>query len=86
LNSRGFSLYIPKYHKLGIGTEAVTMMCNWCFLNTELKTIWVDVDKDNIASIRMLEKSGFNKVKEIENGKMVSTICDYCIYELYKPI
>jgi len=76
----------PKYHNLGIGTEAVTSICNWCFLNTELKTIWTDVDKNNISSIKMLEKCGFNKSKEITNGKMVSSICDYFVYKLFKPI
>jgi len=74
----------PKYHNIGIGTEAVSSMCNWCFMNTELETIWTDVDKENIASIRMLEKSGFSKIKEVNNGKMVSTITDYFVYELHK--
>lgn len=31
----------------------------------------------------MLEKCGFVKVKEVTNGKMVSTICDHYIYEIY---
>ncbi len=74
----------PKYHNMGIGTEAVNLMCNWCFENTELDTIWTDVDKTNIASIKMLEKVGFKKTKEIINGKMVSTITDYYIFEIKK--
>ncbi len=72
------------YHNKGIGTEAVSTMVNWCFENTELETIWTDVNKENIASIRLLEKSGFNKIEEINNGKMVSTICDYFVYEIKK--
>jgi len=58
-------------------------MVEWCFSNTELELIWADVNKENVASIKMLEKCGFVKVKEVTNGKMVSTICDHYIYEIY---
>lgn len=71
----------PLYHNQGIGTEAVNTMVNWCFKNTELETIWTDVDKENVASIRLLEKCNFHKTQEIIQGKMVSTICDFYIYE-----
>lgn len=74
----------PTYHNKGIGTEAVKTMTNWCFDNTELQIIWSDVDINNIASIKLLEKCNFKKVEEIKQGKMVSTICDYYIYELMK--
>ena len=59
-------------------------MVKWCFKNTELETIWSDVDKANIASIKLLEKCDFKRTKEILQGKMVSTICDYYIYEISK--
>lgn len=71
----------PEYHNKGIGTLAVDTMVNWCFYNTELETIWTDVNKDNIASIRLLEKCDFNRTEEVTQGKMVSTVCDYYIYE-----
>ncbi|MDO5556902.1 MAG: GNAT family N-acetyltransferase [Clostridia bacterium] len=74
----------PEYHNKKIGTEAVKTMTEWCFANTELQTIWSDVDKENIASIKLLEKCKFKRVKEVSQGKMVSTICDYFIYELCK--
>lgn len=74
----------PKYHNKGLGTEAVNAMVKWCFLNTELENIWSDVDQNNIASIKLLEKCNFKRVKEIKAGKMVSTICDYYIYQLSK--
>ena len=74
----------PLYHNKGLGTEAVNTMIKWCFNNTELQVIWSDVDKNNIASIRLLEKCNFKRIKEIEQGKMVSTICDYYIYEINK--
>lgn len=74
----------PKYHNFGIGTEAVETMAKWCFKNTELEIIWSDVYKENLPSIRLLEKSGFVRTKEVKQGKMVSTICDYYLYELHK--
>ncbi|MDO5557726.1 MAG: GNAT family N-acetyltransferase [Clostridia bacterium] len=74
----------PEYHNRGIGTEAVKTMVNWCFENTELQIIWSDVDKENIASIKLLEKCDFKRTKEVSQGKMVSTICDYYIYEIVK--
>ncbi len=76
----------PLYHNQGIGTEAVKTMVDWCFNNTELQVIWTDVAKDNMASIKLLEKCDFKMIKEVKNGKMVSTICDYYIYELSKNI
>ena len=74
----------PVYHNMGIGTEAVDTMVKWCFKNTELETIWTDVDMKNIPSIRILEKSGFQKTKEVIQGKAVSVICDYYVYEISK--
>lgn len=64
----------------GIATEAVRFAVDFCFKNTELKRIWTDVDVRNIASIRVLEKSGFQREGLIRQGKMVSTWCDYYIY------
>lgn len=74
----------PTYHNKGFGTEAVKTMIKWCFDNTELQIIWSDVDKENIASIKLLEKSNFKRIKEVNQGKMVSSICDYYIYEILK--
>lgn len=74
----------PMYHNQGLGSEAVKTMVDWCFDNTELEIIWSDVDNNNLASIRLLEKCGFTKIKEIQQGKMVSTICDFYIYEIKK--
>lgn len=75
----------PVYHNNGLGTEAVKTMVKWCFDNTELQVIWSDVEINNIASIKLLEKCDFKRVKEVKQGKMVSSICDYYIYEIIKP-
>lgn len=73
-----------KYHNIGIGSEAVSVMIKWCFDNTELETIWTDVDMRNVPSIKLLEKCNFKRTKEVIQGKAVSVICDYYIYEIYK--
>ena len=74
----------PLYHSRGIATDAIKLMTGWCFLNTELELIWSDVDVNNLASIKMLEKSNFKRTETVIAGKMVSTMCDYYIYELTK--
>lgn len=74
----------PMYQNIGIGSEAVSTMVNWCFNNTELEIIWTDVDMRNIPSIKLLEKCNFKRIKEVIQGKAVSVICDYYVYELTK--
>lgn len=74
----------PIYQNQGIGTKAINTMVNWCFINTELTTIWTDVDINNFSSIMMLKNCGFKMIKEVNNEKMVSTMCDYYIFEIKK--
>ncbi len=73
-----------KYQKNGYAGEAVEAMIGFCFENTELQRIWTDVDVNNMASIRMLERCGFRKEGTIRQGKMVSTWCDYHLYAILK--
>ena len=47
---------------------------------TELKRLWAEIDFRNVASQRMLEKSGFTREGLIRQGKMVNTWCDYYVY------
>ena len=72
------------YHGRGIASESLNAMMKFCFENTELKRIWTDVDVRNAASVRLLEKCGFQREGMIRQGKMVSTWCDYYIYGLLK--
>lgn len=68
----------------GYATEAMKAMIDFCFQKTELCRIWTDVDKRNHASVRMLEKCGFQQEGLIHEGKMVNTWCDYYLYAILK--
>ena len=43
----------------GYATEAVTATVAWALEQKEINCVTAEVDKDNIASVRVLEKSGF---------------------------
>ena len=43
----------------GYATEAVTAAVSWALEQNAVSCVTAEVDKDNIASIRVLEKSGF---------------------------
>lgn len=72
------------YHGNGYATEAVSAIVRFCFEHTELQRIWTDVDVQNAASCRVLEKCGFTREGTIRQGKMVSTWCDYHLYGILK--
>ena len=69
-----------KYHGKGYGTEALSAMVSFCFEKTELKRLWAEVDVRNVASQRILEKSGFTREGLIRQGKMANIWCDYYVY------
>lgn len=70
----------PACQGKGYGKETLSAMTDFCFLNTELKRLWTEVDVRNIPSQRMLEKCGYTKEGLIRQGKMVNAWCDYYIY------
>lgn len=76
--------FSSRSHGKGYATEAVKAMVRFCFEQTELQRIWTDVDVNNTASIRVLEKCGFTREGTIRQGKMVSSWCDYHLYGLLK--
>ena len=70
----------PSRHGKGYGTEALSAMTRFCFDRTELRRLRAEVDVRNTASRRMLEKCGYRQEGPVRHGKMVSTVCDYCVY------
>ena len=53
------------YENKGYMTEAVTAMAKWASLQPNVKQIEAEAEKNNIASIRVLEKCNF-----VPNGEM----------------
>jgi RimJ/RimL family protein N-acetyltransferase len=52
-------MLIPKERRKGYGSEAVRIMVDYLFLSREIVRIQAETHPDNIASQKVLEKSGF---------------------------
>ena len=55
-------------HGRGIGTEATRAMIRHGFLDLNLHRIYVNILRENVASIRMCEKAGFREEGVIREG------------------
>lgn len=62
----GYSL-VPEYHGRGLGTEMVRALCAWAFEQPGVARIVAETTWSNFVSMRVLEKSGFERV-ELEAG------------------
>jgi len=56
----GYTL-MPEFHRKGLMSEALPMVCDFGFKNMCLHTIFATVHHENSASIKILEKTGFEK-------------------------
>lgn len=81
--SIGYRLNPDEWSK-GYITEAVQAVVQYIFGQTHLQRLEATVDVRNLASVRVLEKCGFQREGTIRQGKMVSEYCDYHIYGLLK--
>ncbi|WP_112179716.1 MULTISPECIES: GNAT family N-acetyltransferase [Paraliobacillus] len=59
----GYSV-IPSQRRKGYATEMANAMVNWGVVQSGVEQVVATSDPDNIASKRVLEKSGFHKVKQ----------------------
>ena len=53
------------YQNCGYATEAVCAVVDWALRQNAINCVTAEVDKDNIASVRVLEKSGFEPTGRI---------------------
>lgn len=53
------------YQNFGYATEAVCAVADWALKQNIINRVTAEVDKDNIASVRVLEKSGFEPTGRI---------------------
>ncbi len=58
-----------KYQGSGYATEAVKELSTWALKNLDLEKIWGIVEKENLASARVLEKAGYYFVESQCNKK-----------------
>lgn len=78
ISELGYRIAVRHWNK-GIMTEAVKAVVDFLFDNTTIERIYATVMTENIGSIRVLEKNGFVCEGVIHHGKLLETICDYCI-------
>ena len=75
------------YWGRGLGTSAVTQVCNYIFDNTDIIRIFAEPFSHNMASCRVLEKAGFQfegllRSNAVKNGKVI----DMRMYSLIKEL
>lgn len=46
----------------GIGTEAISLLCDYSFSTLQLKQLYANILEDNLSSIHLFEKIGFELV------------------------
>ena len=56
-----------KYQGFGYATEAVSSFSKWALKNLNLDFIWGIVNKDNKASIKVLEKADYKYIDKVHN-------------------
>lgn len=80
----GYYLAEPYWGK-GLGTSAVMQMCNYIFRHTDIIRIYAEPFAFNVASCRILEKSGFEyegtlRKNAVKNGMVL----DMKMYSILK--
>ena len=75
----GYILH-PDVWGQGLATEALTAVIDHVFVARQVETLTADVDPGNLASIRLLEKLGFEKTGE---AKATFLIGDQWMDSLY---
>lgn len=64
----GYSL-LPRYQRAGLATEMVAGLVEWAFRHATVASIEAETTPDNLPSIRVLERNGFEPAGEgIESG------------------
>jgi len=64
----GYSV-IPERRRLGYATEAARAIIDWARRQPGVRTVVAGCDKDNVPSIRTLERLGFHRTGE-RNGQL----------------
>jgi [ribosomal protein S5]-alanine N-acetyltransferase len=78
---------LPAFQRKGYMQETLTAIVEYGFNKIGLHSIEANVDKENIASIHLLEKNGFTKEAHFKenyffNGRFIDSV----IYSLLSPL
>ena len=57
-----------RYRNRGYVTEAVQALAQWAFENPDVRAVTANTPEENLASQRVLQKSGFNRRGEYEGN------------------
>lgn len=63
----GYTL-APRYHGQGYATEVVKALLTYLLENAQFEKVTASTDPENSASIRVLEKNGFQKTRLLERS------------------
>ncbi len=74
----------PRLWNCGLCTEAMKRVVSFIFSETNFDRLETTVHIKNIASSRVLEKSGFRLEGTVRHGKMGTRYCDYHIWGLIR--
>ncbi len=55
----GILIKDEKDRNKGIGTEALQLLINYCFIHLNLHQLYCNISEDNKASIKLFKKQGF---------------------------
>jgi RimJ/RimL family protein N-acetyltransferase len=63
-----FHIFIGEidYHGKGVGTKSTLLILDYAFSVLELETVYLFVNKNNTAAIKLYEKCGFLRVEEVD--------------------
>jgi ribosomal-protein-alanine N-acetyltransferase len=79
----GYSM-LTQYHGKGLMSEALAAAVDYGFNTMNLQVIHAHTHKDNIASIRLLEKAKFTRNTTLEAALPEEEINILVVYSLYK--
>lgn len=80
----GYILH-PDVWGRGLATEAVAAAIDHVFATTDLETLTADVDPDNAASIRLLDRLGFRRTGSGERTWNVGGVWKNSLYYALSP-
>ncbi|PZD77905.1 GNAT family N-acetyltransferase [Mesonia sp. K7] len=74
--------------KRGFASESIELICKYCFKHLKLHQVYANVLEDNLASIKLFEKAGFNcystkKDWVLEDGKFKNELLYQLINHVY---